>query len=119
AGKVRVDEISFSSDFKHVQLLLLQNLEFKQIFDKAEGFPYQYFYDPSEWVKIISLEGNYLEERDLLDLGNMLLTILECHQFIVKNKEAYPTLVELAADISIKPSHAQRIHSVIDENAII
>ncbi len=119
AGKVRVDGISFSSDFKHVQLLLLQNLEFKQIFDKAESFPYQYFYDPSDWVKIISLEGNYLEERDLLDLGNMLLTILECHQFFVKNKEVYPALFELAEDISIKPSHAQRIHSVIDENAIV
>jgi DNA mismatch repair protein MutS2 len=77
AGVKLVDQISFSADFAQIKILLHQNLEFKQIFDKAENFPYQYFYDPSDWVKVISLEGNYLEEKDLLDLGNMLLTILE------------------------------------------
>lgn len=119
AGVKLVDAISFSDDFNLVKVLLHQNLEFKQIFDKAESFPYQYFYDPSDWVKIISLEGNYLEERDLLDLGNMLLTILESHQFFVKNQEAYPTLFKLTTDIAIKPAHPQLILSVIDENATV
>ena len=86
AGIKLVDAISFSADFDRIKILLHQNLEFKQIFDKAESFPYQYFYDPSDWVKVIALEGNYLEERDLLDLGNMLLTILECNQFFAKNQ---------------------------------
>ncbi len=119
AGAKLVDQLAFSSAFNLVKVQLQQNLEFKQIFDKAESFPYQYFYDPSDWLQVIKLDGNYLEERDLLDLGNMLLTILACNQFLTKNKLAYPELNKLAEPVSIKPSHPELIHAVIDEDATV
>ena len=58
AGETWVDNMRFSADADLIRTLLKQNLEFKQIIEKAESFPSRYFFDPSEWFQKISIQGS-------------------------------------------------------------
>jgi DNA mismatch repair protein MutS2 len=117
AGLVR--ELSFYTDASQISVLLKQNLEFKQIFEKGENFPSNHYVDPDEIFKKTSLEGNYLDELEFLQLAYSLQTILACRDFLVKTEEFYPTLFQLTLPLTISKGIGQRILSVIDENATV
>lgn len=112
-----VEELCFKTDYVAIETALRQNLEFKQILEKNEAFPSQYFYDSALWLQKISLEGNYLDEKDLLDLANSLSTILACRNFFQKSKETYPELHKLAEPVTLSSQIGQAITSKIDETA--
>jgi DNA mismatch repair protein MutS2 len=119
AAVSHVNELSYKTDFSHVSKALRQNLEFKYILEKNEAFPSQYFFDPSAWLQRISLEGNYLDERELLDLSHSLSTILACRNFLHKAKEIYPELFKLTEPVIISSQLGQTITSKIDESAVV
>lgn len=116
-GEQHVDQITFLTDKGIISQLLLQNLEFKMILDKGEDFPARHYHDPTEWLAKILIEGNYLEERELLDLANALQTIQACRSFLDKAKELYLTLFKLSAPITLSGSVAQGITEKIDDQA--
>jgi DNA mismatch repair protein MutS2 len=119
AAVSHVHELSYKTDFNNLLKELHQNLEFKQILEKNEAFPSQYFFDSSSWLQRISLEGNYLDERELLDLSHSLSTILACRNFLHKAKEIYPELFKLTGPVIISSQLGQMITSKIDENAVV
>lgn len=114
-----VGELTSSTDFDTITSLLHQNLEFKQILEKGEAFPSNHFIDPEEILKKVSLEGNYLDEPEFLQLVYSLQTIFACRDFLVKNNEFYPTLFQLTTPVTISKTIAQRILSIVDENATV
>lgn len=118
-GTELVDALKFSTDASLVSTLLTQNLEFKQIFEKGEAFPSSHFINPAEIFKKASLEGNYLDEPEFLELVNSLQTILVCRDFLTKAKEVYPTLFQLTIPVTITKAIAQRILTIIDENGTV
>jgi DNA mismatch repair protein MutS2 len=118
-GFRRVSELRFWTDPEMIATLLSQNLEFKQILEKGDDFPSNHFIDPDEILKKASLEGNYLDEPEFLQLVYSIQTILACRDFLVKNKEFYPTLYQITTPITISKSIAQRILSMIDENGTV
>jgi len=118
-GARLVSEMSFDSDVSNISILLHQNLEFKQIFEKSEDFPSNHFINPEEILRKSSLEGNYLDEHEFLELAYSLQTLLGCQNFLLKNKEVYPTLFELTHSISISKNIPNLILTVIDENAAV
>ncbi|HEU5291280.1 MAG TPA: endonuclease MutS2, partial [Cyclobacteriaceae bacterium] len=114
-----VSELRSWFDANTIASLLHQNLEFKQILEKGETFPSNHFIDPEEIFKKASLEGNYLDEPEFLQLVYSVQTILACRDFLVKGKEFYPTLFQLTTPVTISKALAQRILSIIDDHATV
>ena len=115
-GIARVEAMQFTTDVDQVSTLLRQNLEFKQIFEKGEPFPSSHFIDPEEILKKVSLEGNYLDEPEFLQLAFSVQTLMACRDFLVKAREFYPTLFELTLPVTVSKSISNRILSIIDEH---
>lgn len=119
AGQEWVDRMGFSTEADFIRTLLNQNLEFRQIIEKGESFPSRYFFDPSEWIQKISLEGNWLEAEHFLSLAYSLETILSCKAFLAKSSEIYPELFRLAEPVAITEAAHKSIFSKIDDKAIV
>ena len=119
AGAERVAAMQFLREPNRILILLKQNLEFKQIFEKSENFPSTHYINSSEILKKVSLEGNYLDEPEFLQLAYSLQTILACRDFLIKNKEFFPTLFELTHPVTVSKALGVRIVSVIDDNATV
>lgn len=114
-----IAELRFHSSAEAVLPLLRQNLEFKQIFEKGENFPANHFINPEEIFRKASLEGNYLDEPEFIELVYSLQTILACRDFLSKAKEFYPALFQLTIPVTISKTISQRILSMIEENGTV
>jgi DNA mismatch repair protein MutS2 len=88
AGQAWIDNMRFSTDFNFVNVLLNQNLEFRLILEKGEPFPSQHFFDPTEWIQKITLEGNWLEADEFLNLAYGIEAIAACKAFLEKMPKA-------------------------------
>lgn len=117
AGEGWVDKIRFSNNPDFISTLLKQNLEFKQILEKGEPFPSRHFFDGTEWLAKISLEGNWLEAQDLLHFAYAMETVIASRNFLEKAKEFYPELFKLAEPVTLTSQYAQLIYSKIDDKA--
>jgi DNA mismatch repair protein MutS2 len=117
SGASRVAEMQFSATHADVSTWLKQTREFKQIFEKGENFPSTHYLDAREILKKSSLEGNYLDEPEFLQLAYSLQTILECRNFLTRSKEFYPELFTLTEQIAIDKRLVSEILAVIDDNA--
>jgi len=119
AGEQWVDRMSFSTDPEFIKTLLKQNLEFRQILEKGEPFPSRYFFDPTEWIQKISIEGNWLEAEDFLNLAYSLETIIGSKAFLVKSAELYPELFRMAEVVTVTSPLARSIFLKIDDKAAV
>jgi len=119
ASAARVEGMQFVTDHSDLLTLLKQTLEFRLILDKGESFPSQHFYDPAEWFAKIYPEGNYLDERDLLDLAGSLETIRSCRHFFQQNNDAYPTLFSIAEPVPASDHIVELINARIDDRALV
>ncbi|HEY8935275.1 MAG TPA: Smr/MutS family protein [Cyclobacteriaceae bacterium] len=117
AATLLVDEMQFKADVNSIRTLLQQNLEFRFILEKSEDFPSRYFFDPTDWLNKISLEGNYLEELEFLNLAYALQTILASCNFLSKSKDVYPELHKVSMPVTITQEIPQLILSKIDDAA--
>jgi DNA mismatch repair protein MutS2 len=119
AGAAWVDQMRFGTDAGLIRILLKQNLEFRQILEKGEPFPSQFFFDGDDWLKRLSLDGTYLEAEEFLHLSQALETILSCRNFLVKSKELYPQLHLLAEPVTITAQLPRMINARIDDKAMV
>jgi len=119
SGASWVDRIRFSSNADFIRVLLKQNLEFRQILEKGEPFPSRYFFDAHEWLQKISLEGNWLESEEFLNLAYALETILASKSFLEKSKALYPELFRLTEQVTLTAHVAQQIHFKIDDKGLV
>jgi DNA mismatch repair protein MutS2 len=117
SGISRVAEMQFSASHHQVSTWLKQTREFKQIFEKGENFPANHYLDAREILKKSSLEGNYLDESEFLQLAYSLQTIIECRNFLTKSQEFYPALFALTEQVIIDKSLVNGILAVIDDHA--
>ncbi|HEY9009287.1 MAG TPA: endonuclease MutS2 [Ohtaekwangia sp.] len=117
AGAAWVDRMRFSSEVDFIRVLLKQNVEFLQIIEKGEPFPARHFFDPTEWLAKITLEGNWLEAEEFLNMAYSLETILACKTFLGKAHELYPELFKLAEPVTVTAALAKTIFEKIDDKA--
>ena len=115
AGSNWVDNMKFSTEPDFIEILLNQNLEFRFILEKGEAFPSQHFVDAGDWLKRISLEGNWLDAEDFLNLAYGIETIVACKSFLSKNAEVYPQLYLLSKPLVITSQLSQLILQKIDD----
>lgn len=117
SGAAWVDRMRFSTEYDFIRILLKQNLEFRQIMEKGEAFPSRYFFDAGEWMQKITLEGNWLEAEDFLNLAYSLETILACKTFLAKSADVYPELFRLTSPVTLTNQLAQKVFTTIDDKA--
>ncbi|MBX2966036.1 MAG: endonuclease MutS2 [Cyclobacteriaceae bacterium] len=116
-GTAAVDEMTFLTEPDRVLQLLKQTLEFKQIFERGDIFPSNHYFDPSDLLNRIALEGNYIDEADFLKLAWSLQTVISCRDYLVKNKELCPSLFQLTEPVGVSTQLVKKILSVIDDHA--
>jgi len=119
AGAAWVDKMRFSHEVDFINVLLKQNFEFRQILEKGEPFPSKHFFDPAEWLQKISLEGNWLEASEFLDLAYALETIVASKNFLTKSKEYYPELFRLTEPVLVTHQLAAAIFQTVDDKASV
>jgi DNA mismatch repair protein MutS2 len=118
SGADWVERMKFSTDPEFIQVLLKQSLEFRQVLETSD-FPSQHFFDGHDWIKKISLEGNFLEASEFLNLAQALDTILACKNFIVKSKETFPQLFKLSEPVTLTSELAHTIYQKIDDRGSV
>ena len=128
-GKEKVDEMAFSADAAQINEWLQQVGEFRQLKQKADDFPMQYFFDVRKAVTRIRLENTHLEENEVWDLRRSLETITNIVKYlngaedfigdniahIALSEYKYPALQRLTEGVVTFPAMIRRIDSILDK----
>jgi DNA mismatch repair protein MutS2 len=119
AAERLVVAMKFSTHYESVLLHLKQVSEFKAIEERSLDFPARHFYDPENWFFKAAIEGNFLEERELLQLTQALQSISLCRTFLEKQQEEFPELHALSMPLGNTSTLQKEIVSKIDEQALV
>ena len=116
-GREKVDEIAFSADDKLVREQLSQVRDFRQLTEKSDDFPLQFFFDVRESLLRIRLTGTHLEEQEVFDLRRSLETINKIVEYLRggDKPELAPALYRLTENVSTFPAVTRRIDSILDK----
>ncbi|MEE4198270.1 MAG: Smr/MutS family protein [Bacteroidales bacterium] len=120
-GRNRVDKIRFSKNFSFIQTLISQVDEFKQIMAMEESFPLNHFFDLTDAIKKIRVEGTYLLPEELFDLKRSLETIRAILKFFKARQEEnkYPSLQQLTGHVRLYPFLFERMDAIITRDGKI
>src|SRR5690606_9342384 len=77
----------------------------------------RHYFDASEWLSKIALEGNWLEAEEFLRLGQSLETIVAIRTFLSRTSDTYGALWELAQPVTVSLQLAGRISEKVDDKA--
>lgn len=118
-GRKKVEKIRFQTDHQLIKKLLYQNREFKSIRERGESFPLQNYYDPTEHLKIATLEGSFIEGTSFIEIAVSLDTVNACVDFIRKGVDHNPLLFQMADPIRVPGELSKSVYSKIDEKGAI
>lgn len=116
-GKERVDLMSFSADYEHIneQLSLTDEL-MRLIHEAVDQLPIANFYDVREALKRIQIEGLFLDITEVFELRKALDSVRNIVRFIsLQEVELYPFLHELIKDIPIFKDIIREIDLILDK----
>ena len=114
------EQMSFSNDYDQILHSLRQTDELREILLVETAFPSQDFFDLSETLSYLSLEGTVIEQTALFDLKTSLSTISDCLRFFLdRNDEKYPELRSLAEDVYLEPFILADCNRIIDDRGEI
>ncbi len=86
-GKDFALKIKFTNNFSQIQKLLSQTSECKQIFVEHGGLPITEYFDVSEVLHHITIDGFFIQLEDIFSLKNNLSIVNECVLFFKQQKE--------------------------------
>jgi DNA mismatch repair protein MutS2 len=120
-GWQKVDKMRFSSSFGFIETLTGQVGEFKQIMMMEADFPLNHFFDVTDSLRKIKVEGTYFLPEQLFDLKRSLETIKALLTFFKARKEdnLYPYLQALTENVKLYPYVFDRIDSIINKQGKI
>lgn len=119
-GERYVDKIRFTSNYELLSKLTDQTEEFRQLLMKEGNFPSDDYYDLSDELRRISIEGSYIEQEQLFNLKSSLETIKDCITFIAKQEAArFPELNALINSIEIDAEIIRKLDYIIDNTGNI
>ncbi len=117
-GEERIENMTFSTDYKQISFLLKQVTEFVNLIQSEETFPHQNFYDVRSALKRVRIEGLYMEEKELYELKRVLETIKDIVHFLRPKEDEpalYPHLYTLCDEIEYFPFLIKKIDSIVDK----
>ncbi|HNP19916.1 MAG TPA: endonuclease MutS2 [Fulvivirga sp.] len=113
-GTSVADQMRFTSNYDLIVKLLEQTNEFQRILISGDSFPTSNFIDVTDLLKKSATEGAFLSELELLDISKSLETVIKCIHFLKLNKETYPNLSLLSANIEVDAAIVSAIAEKID-----
>ncbi len=120
AGKRFVEQIKFGTNFEKITQNLSETEEFRLILLSPDAFPAQNYFDLSEELKRLRLDGTRIDQEALFEMKLSLRTIADCLQYFLKEKEIlYPLLTVEAQKIVFKKEILKRADQIIDDKGHI
>ncbi len=95
-GKIFVDKMRFTDRYDLVLKMVNQTAEMKNIIAFDSPFPTQNYFDVSNHLSKVAIEGAFLNEEEFFELMLSLKTIQDCIEYLQKRgEEQCPNLIEL------------------------
>ena len=119
-GLSMVDEIKFLQNNESVIHELSKTSEFQHLLMLEDGFPSDNYYNISDCLNKIRIEGSFPEISELFDLKRSLETVKSILNFF-KNKEKniFPILFSLCGNVKQYPYVLDSIDRIIDKHGSI
>lgn len=115
-GKAKVDSIQFSSDIEELTESLTGTSEFQHLLQFEENFPADNYYNISDCLNKIRVEGTFPELRELFDLKRSLETIKSILHFLkLRDEKSYPILRKMCGSVKTYPYVLDSIDKIIDK----
>lgn len=119
-GAGRVDSIRFLDDPGKLHELLSVTYEFQQVLRFEDNFPSDNYFDISECLDKIRVEGAFPEVRELFDLKRSLETVKAILGFFRnREEERYPILKSLCGRVKTYPFVLDATDRIIDRFGVI
>ncbi|MCX6269799.1 MAG: Smr/MutS family protein, partial [Bacteroidetes bacterium] len=110
----------FSADYAVLLLALAETEEFRQIMISESQYPSLQLADIEEEMKILRMEGSFLETDILVKLRDSMVNASDFLQFFRKREgEKYPELTRKAATIELDRNAVKQLDLWIDEKGRI
>jgi len=119
-GIEMVDAIRFSEKIEIISEQLSATSEFQHLLKFEENFPADNYYNISECLNKIRIEGTFPEIRELFDLKRSLETIKSILNFFRNRDEnTYPILRKMCGSVKNYPYVLDAIDRIIDKHGNI
>jgi len=119
-GTEKVDSIHFSDNIDSVSVWLSSTAEFQHLLHFEENFPADNYYNISECLNKIRIEGTFPEVREVFDLKRSLETIKSIlHFFKTRDEKTYPSLRKMCGNVRSYPYVLDAIDRIIDRHGNI
>ena len=120
SGIEKVNNIRFDTDPDHILKNLSATYEFQQLLIFEENFPSDNYFNFSDCLNKIRIEGTFPEVRELFDLKRSLETVKSILSFFrTKEETKYPILKKLCGKVKIYPYVNDSIDRIIDRHGTI
>ena len=119
-GLEKVERIKFIDDFEQLSRILSATYEFQQILIFEDFFPSEHYYQISDCLNKIRIEGTFPEVQEVFDLKRTLETVKIILNFF-RNKDAakYPVLSSMCSSVKTYPYVLDAIDRIIDRRGVI
>lgn len=116
-GKEKVDEITFSADYRQVIRQISQTDEMLRLMQEAtEALPVGDFFDIRRGLSRVRVEGLYLDESEVFELRRALEAVRRLVAYIAsQDAEQYPHLHELLEGVAVFPDVIRQIDAILDK----
>lgn len=119
-GLERIDNIEFIDDFEKLSRILSATYEFQQILTFEDFFPSENYYNISESLNKIRVEGTFPEVQEVFDLKRTLETVKTILNFFRnKNETKYPVLNSMCGSVKTYPYVLDSIDRIIDKRGVV
>jgi len=119
-GLEMVESIRFHTDREIISFKISATYEFQELLRLEDYFPSEHYYQISDSLNKIRIEGSFPDVQEVFDLKRSLETVKSITGFFKKKDEnSYPVLRSIAGNVKIYPYVLESLDRVIDKNGLI
>jgi DNA mismatch repair protein MutS2 len=119
-GLEKVDSVRFMDDYEQLARILSATYEFQQILIFEVQFPSEHYYQISDCLNKIRIEGTFPEVQEVFDIKRSLETVKTILNFF-RNKDAskYSVLQSMCGSVKTYPYVLDAADRIIDKRGVI
>ncbi len=115
-----VNNMSYLTDRETVIHELSRTSEFQHLLKFEDGFPSDNYYNITDCLNKIRIEGTFPEVQELFDLKRSLETVKVILNFFRMREETkYPVLISICGKVKLYPYVIDSIDRIIDKHGVI
>lgn len=115
-----VQKIKMSTKVENIRMMLEQVEEMRQIMLFDSHFPSQDYFDLSEEIALLKLEGSHIDAESLARLKSMLKVIDQIMGYVRKREtEKYPHLIALVNHLNFDSTLIPMLDQIVDDKGNI